>query len=102
MYVVGDPLRACVPAPKSSNQCESATAMPAIPGLPLALELAESWLCDTGTAYDLVPLSIANNHTHVIANAEPHTFQTANGRHKADKAFNMEPLGSALPGPVHI
>ena len=97
MYVIGEAMRACVPAHSPSHQCESVTAMPVIPGLPSALELAESWLCDTGTAYDLVPLSIANKHAYAIANAEPRTFQTANGRHKADKALNMQTpgLGSA-------
>ena len=82
MYIIGEAMRACVPARSPSHQCESVAAMPVIPGLPSALDLAESWLCDTGTAYDLVPLSIANKHTYAIANAESRTFQTANGKYK--------------------
>ena len=68
---------------------ESDKAMAAGPVMPSALDLSKEWLCDTGTAYDLVSQDMADPHTDYQAPAKPINFHTANGVHRSETTLSM-------------
>ena len=78
----GSPIKA---APPTS---ESEMAM-AAPSMPSALDVSGEWVCDTGTAYDLVPKDKADTYTDFQAPAKAINFQTANGTHRAETTLSM-------------
>ena len=61
----------------------------AAPSMPSALDVSGEWLCDTGTAYDLVPKDKADTYTDFQAPAKAINFQTANGTHRAETTLSM-------------